>query len=556
MAFGWTGEHDANAEAPTGKAHWEIYVMQIGAPGNPIRLTTSPAGVYWGAINPSWSPDDRWIAYERNRTDGADLMLVPPLGGPERRIADLSGIVDRNQDRPAWSPDGKWLAFPQMDSPLGISIGAINVDTGERRQLTTFAARAGEGRYQLGDRSASFSPDGRNLAFCRKVGDSVYKLYVQPLTRDLRPDGEPRLITDRPYAGFDSPINWTREGRELVYSADVPHSLWRVAASGREAPQRLSYPASVLGPAIAPSPPRLSYVWNILNTNLWRLDVHTGERKFLIGSASSLFDRNIHPQYSPDGRKIAFTSFRTGAPEVWTCDADGSNCEQLTKLEGAFLGQPRWSPDSRWIAFDSRATGNAEIYLIAADGGSPQRLTSSHDSNVHPSWSHDGRWIYFASDRSGRYEVWKMPRDGGEPVQVTRAGGFVTFESPDGKFLYYSKFNLLGPVPLFRMAAGGGEEVQIVPGVESYDLFCVTAKGVFFIPPPPAANTIQFLDAASGKRSTLTTLDRQGVGAYRGPAVFDRPVAGGLAVSPDSTYVVWSQVDRSTFNLMLVEGFR
>jgi hypothetical protein len=148
-----------------------------------------------------------------------------------------------------------------------------------------------------------------------------------------------------------------------------------------------------------------------------------------------------------------------------------------------------------------------------------------------------------------------MPRDGGEAIQMMRAGGFVTFESPYGKYLYYTKFNPHGPLPLFRMPAGGGEEVQVVPGIESFDLFCVTSKGVYFAPPPPDANTIQFLDAASGKVSLLATLDEQAVRTYRS-IVLDKPVAGGLAASPDDAYVVWSQIDRSTFNLMLVEGFR
>jgi Tol biopolymer transport system component/DNA-binding winged helix-turn-helix (wHTH) protein len=533
MAFGWTGEQDAK---------WEIYVKQIGAPGNPLKLTTSPVGVYWGAIDPVWSPDDRWIAYRRNRADGADLMLVPPLGGPERRLADMSGTAEG----PGWTPDGKWVAIPQMDTPLGSSIWAIAIDTGERRRLTTFAARAGEGRYPLGDSRPAFSPNGRSLAFCRKVNDSVYELFVQPLTRDLRPDGEARLVSDRPYAYVDGLV-WTPDGRDIVYSAGM--FLWRVAASGRQAPRRLGYPAAVLGTAIARTTSRLSYVWWLTNVNIWRQDLRTGERKPLISSAPSLFDRNIRPQYSPDGHKIAFDSFRTGDMEVWTCDADGTNCEQLTNFQGPWGGNPRWSPDSRSLTFDSRASGNSEIYVVAADGGSPRRLTNSPDSKILPSWSHDGRWIYFASDRSGRYEVWKMPRDGGEAIQVTHTGGLMTFESPDGKYLYYTKFNLNGPVPLFRVPADGGEEVLVVPKIESLGLFCVTAKGVYFVPPPPGANTIQFLDAVSGKVSKLTTMDEQAAGANRG-------IMDGLAVSPDDAYVVWSQMDRNTFNLMLVEGFR
>jgi len=73
------------------------------------------------------------------------------------------------------------------------------------------------------------------------------------------------------------------------------------------------------------------------------------------------------------------------------------------------------------------------------DGGLPRRLTTaSSDENV-PSWSRDGRWIYFSSDRTGKRQIWKAPAEGGEAVQVTKQGGFSAFESPDGKFVYYTK---------------------------------------------------------------------------------------------------------------------
>jgi len=544
VAFSWTGDQDANAEAAAGKAHWEIYVKQIGAPGNPARLTTTPAGIRFGAIDSAWSPDDRWIAYRRSRTDeGSDLVVIPPLGGPERTVADLSGTVEV----PAWTPDGKWLAFPQKESPITSSIWAIAIDTGERRRLTTFTTNAGGSGFStgvydriLGDSAPSFSPDGGSVAFWRQVSDSVFQLCVQSLTRDLRPDGEAKIVANRIHGEPDGGPVWTPDGRELIYSAGYPNFLWRVAASGWQAPRKLPYPAATLQPAMASR--RLVYPWYINNTNLWRLDVRTGVRKPLISSASSVWGKNIHPQFSPDGRKIAFDSDRTGDREVWICDADGENCQQLTKFGGPIGGNPRWSPDSRWIALDSRASGNPEIYVIAADGGAPRRLTTSPYNNMIPSWSRDGRWIYFASDRSGRYEVWKMSRDGGEAIQVTHAGGFVTFESPDGKYLYYTKLNQEGTTPLFRMPAGGGEEVVVVPAVGSWEFLCVTSKGVYFVPEERGARTIRFLDAASGKVRTLATPDQ--------------PLEAGLAVSPDDASVVWSQRDRETYNLMLVEGFR
>jgi len=134
-----------------------------------------------------------------------------------------------------------------------------------------------------------------------------------------------------------------------------------------------------------------------------------------------------------------------------------------------------------------------------------------------------------------------MPSGGGEPIQVTRAGGYMALETPDGKYLYYTKLNPAGPDSLFRMPAGGGGEVPVLPEVMSWELLCVTSRGLYFVP-PSGANTIQLLDAAGGKVTTLATPEKR--------------INAGLAVSPDDAYVIWSQADRQTFNLMLVDGFR
>ena len=88
--------------------------------------------------------------------------------------------------------------------------------------------------------------------------------------------------------------------------------------------------------------------------------------------ASSRWD--MDGVYSPDGKRIAFGSDRSGTFEIWICNSDGTNQLQLTSLAGADSGTPKWSPEGKTIAFDARVAGHGDIFIISADGGSPRRL--------------------------------------------------------------------------------------------------------------------------------------------------------------------------------------
>ena len=340
VVFAWNGEKEDT---------FHIYVQQVGSGTLPFQLTSGPANEFW----PAWSPDDRYIAFLRVAGDGAVLMLASPLGGPERQVADFPA----GAQQPSWTQDSRWLVTSVRDSPQDpYSIWLISVNTGERRRLTRPAAGTS------GDAFPSISPDGRMLSFGRELKSYVSAPYVLPLSPDLQPQGDPRGLTPERYAGMMG-LTWTTDSREIVYSGGNVYfeSLYRLPVSGRRAPVRLPYaPQGSSQPTVSLTRSRLAYVWGIPNFNLWRLDTRTGERRILVGSNRY---QDI-PQYSPDGRKIAFQSNRSGEMGVWTCDADGSNCVELTSFGNANGGSPRWSPDSRWIAFDSRVEGQSEIYVI------------------------------------------------------------------------------------------------------------------------------------------------------------------------------------------------
>jgi Tol biopolymer transport system component len=132
-----------------------------------------------------------------------------------------------------------------------------------------------------------------------------------------------------------------------------------------------------------------------------------------------------NPQYSPDGRKIAFVSDRSGTQELWLADSDGSNAARLTFLDTNFIGSAAWSLDSQFLTFSSPVRGSADVYFISAKGGFATRVTSAVGDERFPTFSRDGRWIYFSSRKSGSDQVWRIPREGGAWIQMM-GGPFAT----------------------------------------------------------------------------------------------------------------------------------
>src|SRR5216684_3008898 len=156
-------------------------------------------------------------------------------------------------------------------------------------------------------------------------------------------------------------------------------------------------------------------------------------------------DQNYLPAWSRDGRKLAFTSNRSGRSQIWVMAADGSNPIQLTTE--ADNAVPTWSPDGKRLAFASKRTGHSEIWVMNADGSDQTQLTKTDVAiaNDGPAWSPDGRKIAFYSNRSGHYAIWLMDPDGSHLTQFTTPDGGRYLDSnapawsPDGsKIAYWS----------------------------------------------------------------------------------------------------------------------
>ncbi len=132
---------------------------------------------------------------------------------------------------------------------------------------------------------------------------------------------------------------------------------------------------------------------------------------------------DLEPAWSPDGSLIAFTSGRTGSKNIFVMTPTGVVQGQLTN-EASDDFHPTWSPDGTQIAFASTRDGNREIYVMNADGSDVQRLTDHPGDDDQPAWSPDGTQIAFQSRRDGNREIYVMNADGtGLATPDQRPGG-------------------------------------------------------------------------------------------------------------------------------------
>lgn len=132
---------------------------------------------------------------------------------------------------------------------------------------------------------------------------------------------------------------------------------------------------------------------------------------------------NILPAWSPDGRNLAYVSYRQGGPSVFVASIYEGKSENITKGDGQAFA-PTFSPDGKRIAYASNKSGNMDIWIANADGTNARRITTSHGSETAPTWSPTGQEIAFTSDRAGSPQLYLMDTEGLNVRRLTTVGNW------------------------------------------------------------------------------------------------------------------------------------
>ena len=229
-------------------------------------------------------------------------------------------------------------------------------------------------------------------------------------------------------------------------------------------------------PGCAPDGGQIAFITPVGTSNgaVAVIDTATQNLHYVFGQQHAA----SQPAWSPDKKKIAFSLFVNGyASEIMVADADGVN--QATPLTGVIDPnsgnyidginiQPEWSPDGKKIAFASSRDGDYDIYTVNVATGTIKQLTNNPGPDVDPTWAPGGARIAFTRFSSGNSDIWVMRSDGSGQVNITGSSPATEHQptwSPDGQKIAFTRGNG-SQAQIFKMSTDG-TAVKVITGGDS-----------------------------------------------------------------------------------------
>jgi Tol biopolymer transport system component len=459
---------------PGGPAFGNLALIAWDLSGNTSRPLTGTEG----ATYPFWAPDGRSLGFFQ---DGK-LKTIELSAGTIRTLCDAPGGRGGS-----WGRKGRIVFAPGYQGGLE----SVAVSGGEPKPVTVLDAAANE----FSHRFPWFLPDGETfvyLASTKSASDPDDKgigLFAGSIARNLRKrivrtrssaayvssgylvfaDANRALVAQRfdprrlELAGSPSVISshvsvlaqrWNAEFSvsetgAIAFFPENAGSRLRLALmdrSGKEI-RTVGPPGAFSSPAFSPSGDRLAVEVTdpkIGTDDIWIYDLQRGSGTRFTSNPGD----DQYPVWSPDGSRVAFSSYRNSLSEIFLKDVNGSAPER--RLEIGTLPAEKsvqdWSPDGRTLVLTVRdPKGDQGIWLCGADGSEPVPFLKTEHFEGMARFSPGGRFIAYVSDQSGKAEIYVRPAGGaGETVQVSNGGGYAPRWSRNGKELFFldADFNL------------------------------------------------------------------------------------------------------------------
>ena len=447
--------------------------------------------------NAVWTPDGEYLIARKHFTSGrslgaGEMWLYHRSGGAGLRLTERRND-QQDAGEPAVSPDGRYVYFSEdltpgpafeynKDPNAGIyAIRRLDRETGELE--TILGGPGGAARPQP-------SPDGRHLAFVRRVRDrTALFLYdaetgaETPLTGDLSRDQQETWAIFGVYPNYA----WTPDGRALIYwaegglhrldvasrevspipfTAEVEQTVTEAVRSPREvAPDRFT--VRMIRDA-ATSPDGNTLVFSALG-RLWTKPLPDGTPRRLTGDDGHF---EYDPAFSPDGRTLVYTTWSDEAyGHVHVLDLDSRQSRRITERPGHYA-TPRFSPDGRRIVVQ-RGGGSSlrgplhgvdtGLYVMNADGSDVRLVT---EDGRAPRFSADGERLYFLTGGGLSKQYRSIDLDGSdERTHFTLEYATDVVPSPDGRWVAFTEaFNVyVAPFPLTGGAVALHKDTDAIP---------------------------------------------------------------------------------------------
>jgi eukaryotic-like serine/threonine-protein kinase len=358
---------------------WEIPALG----GVPRRVVSSVGGA-------DVSPTDGRLALFRLAKKGIELVAATTDGSKSDVVAEFAAATYYLY--PRWSPDGKWIAFQRGDS-VRFDVFVAPAAGGEPRQVTR------DNNMMSG---FAWLPDSTGIVYSSSRGGTMPYLPALSLWLVTLRDGNVRRITSGE-SSYVSP-DISRKGAILVSRMKLQTDIWKFPVDGspaenvRRGVRVTRQTGQVLTPTASPRDHEVAFLSDSGgHANLWVVNTESGQLRQVTHERDPTVAMGV-PVWSPDGRAIAFVSSRGNQGltfGVWLVDPDGSN---LRNVANPGLG-PAWSPNSRWVYYATRggaAATDVVLKKVPVDGGAAVTVTTERLRNVI---GLDGTTLYYTFER-------------------------------------------------------------------------------------------------------------------------------------------------------------